>query len=78
MLKKGDLIRVCPPAYLPAGSRDYHYNLIEDLDFGVVLGPDGKHGGDWYNVYFANRMHPCKVLALPRSYLKLANKVNHA
>ena len=57
--------------------RDYHYNLVGDLDFGVVLGPDGDHG-DWYNVYFANSNHPCKVLALPRSYLKLANKVNHA
>tara|TARA_R110002012_G_scaffold13614_3_gene57832 strand:+ start:904 stop:1143 length:240 start_codon:yes stop_codon:yes gene_type:complete len=79
MLKKGDLIQVCPIAISDA--EPWVLGAIgSELGFGVVLAyeefPMGDADGglsDWYKIYFANRNKHQKILVLPRSYLKLVD-----
>jgi len=85
MLKKGDLIQICPIAISDA--EPWVLGAIgSELGFGIVLGvsetmsvglamSDWSVGAmsDWYRIYFANRNKPQKILVLPRSYLKLVD-----
>lgn len=79
MLKKGDLIQICPIAISDA--EPWVLGAIgSELGFGVVLGV-AKHMrldadgdlSDWYKIYFANRNKHQKILVLPRTYLKLVD-----